>query len=122
MSELTRREVLKMTATAAAVGVAALGGASSADAGLLEGDFWVYCQKCGKADKVSGITVNHNCSKDGTQTVNSGEAVVECEKGHHPPGNKVSDVTRQHKCEEKIGDGVCGRPCRDCPAPPNANS
>jgi hypothetical protein len=125
MSDLTRREVIKkmtkMTATAAAVGVAALGVPSSADAQII-GDFWVYCPKCGMADKVSDVTLNHNCSKCGTQTVRNGEGIVECEKGHHPPGNRVSGVTRQHRCEQPMpGGGVCGRQSAGCRTPPNAN-
>jgi hypothetical protein len=121
MNKLTRREAIKVAATAAAAGVAALGVPSPAQAQLI-GDFWVYCPKCKKADKVSDVTENHFCSNDTDyRSVKDGEAIVECEKGHHPPGNKVSGVTKQHKCEEPVGDGVCGRQCEGCAAPPNAN-
>jgi hypothetical protein len=118
MSELTRREAIKLTAAAGAAGVATLVLPSTVGArrreGFLEGTFYVVCRKCMQVDKVEAITRNHTCENANckNKTVDGGDAYLVCPDGHWRD-NKVENVTRQHQCQHKMTDGgICGKQCR----------
>src|SRR5262249_27821308 len=115
MSELTRRDAIKMTAAAAVAGVAALVVPSRASAeGFLEGTFIVRC-KNGHDDKVENLTRNHTCEHEGggLKSVDGGTAIVVCPDGHGGPENRVEGITRQHQCQTKLpSGGICGKQCR----------
>jgi hypothetical protein len=114
MSEVTRRDAIKMTAATAAAGVAALVAPSPAAAeGFLNGTFYVYCTKCKQVDKVENQTRNHTCCNDKCKykTVNGGTAYVVCPAGHWRD-NKVEAVTDQHQCQKKVSGGICGKQCK----------
>lgn len=113
MSEMTRRDAMKVAAVTGAAGLAALVAPSPTAAGSLVGTFYVYCTKCKRFDKVEDFTRNHTCENGRCKhkTVNDGTAYLVCPDGHWRD-NKVESVTRQHQCQKRVGRGICGKQCK----------
>jgi len=112
MSQVTRRDTIKMAAVAgvASVGVLMIPSPAAAE-GFLEGTWIVRCED-GHDDKVEDITRNHTC-ECGKKSVDGGTAIVVCPDGHGGKENKVEGITRQHQCQHPLpGGGICGKQCR----------
>jgi len=125
MSELTRRDAIKMAAAAGAAAHRSDRDPFHGRNAQMFGHFWVYCKYCGKADKVSGAIRNHacrtpKCNKVNHFSVKDGEGRGGVRKrGHHPIGNKVSGP---HRAARVPREGLAAGQCKTQRRRRNANN